>query len=777
MTASQFDSLLLSHSGEMLLAVDATTLTIVAANRHAATTLGYTADLLIGKPITDLESALADIFYWEEVRQGAEGNVDEVESLYVCQDGTMLPVVKTIRRCREGSTDLLLLRVRDERNLKQTRDTMAELTARLKATLEATGDGILVVDPDGRIVNMSRRFSELWEIPEEILAADSVVLTNWLASQLIHPSAYLQGMEDAHRAFDAELVDILELQSGKIFERRSRPQIMNDTVIGRVFSFSNITERVVAERNMLDAKERAERANRSKSEFLAMMSHEIRTPMNGVIGMAQLLAGTQLDPTQREYADTIRSSAESLLTIINDILDFSKVEAGKIELERLAFSPQEMLADLQRLFQPLATAKHIELALETQDSLPPWIWGDPGRVRQILSNLLSNAIKFTAHGQVRLGMDGSYPEADTLLLRISVRDTGIGMSPDTLKALFAPFYQADASTTRRFGGTGLGLSISRRLARLMGGDLTVTSQPDSGSEFVLQLSAQIDRSAHVASIATARQDSRLPGNVHVLVVEDNATNQKVVVGMLDMLGIRSSVAGNGREALDILARIDYNLVLMDCQMPVMDGFEATRCIRRGEAGDVSRNVTIVAMTANAMAGDKERCLAAGMNDYLSKPLALNALQEKICLWAATQTLGDDSNTTSSALQATVSLVAETMPPEFDAQFMLNSMGNNTDLARMILASALEDMPRYLDTLERNVREGSWGEAERATHTLKGLSAQIGGLRFSKRLREIDEQLRSGQTIDNTVVDELRLACGTLTAQVLQWTSNTAEGQI
>ena len=360
---------LLDQSAEMLLAVDPASLLIVAANQRAADLLGYPDQTLIGHSITDLESALADVFYWEDVRQGAPGEVENVEGVYLCADGNMLPVVKSIRRINHDGRDWLALRVRDERGLKGVEDSMAEVTAQLQATLEATGDGILVLDISGDIVNMNRRFSTMWGIPEALLLEGSSAIMDWLDAQLTDPANHR--FTDHDGPVNQESFDVLELISGKFFERRSRPQTARDHVIGRVFSFHDITDRVLSERELIQAREKAEYANRAKSDFLAMMSHEIRTPMNGVIGMTSLLLDTPLDSEQRQFGEIIKSSADSLLSIVNDILDFSKIEARKMSLEDIDFNLLSLLEDFADLYSIRAAENNSILPGQSPPIRPP----------------------------------------------------------------------------------------------------------------------------------------------------------------------------------------------------------------------------------------------------------------------------------------------------------------------------------------------------------------------------------------------------------------------
>jgi two-component system, sensor histidine kinase len=392
-------------------------------------------------------------------------------------------------------------------------------------------------------------------------------------------------------------------------------------------------------RDLKASNEAAEAASRAKSAFLATMSHELRTPMNGVVGMTELLLNGGLAPAQRRSVDIIRRSALSLLKILNDILDFSKIEAGQLETESLSFDLRRATDQVLSVLQSQVDAKGLQLRLDWPADLPTAVIGDPTRFAQIVTNLVGNAVKFTATGSVTLRARMASEDGPILQFQFEVEDTGVGIPPDALPRLFQSFTQSDSSITRKYGGTGLGLAIVRRLCELIGGDCGVRSEFGRGSTFWFTLSLKRDlqhRSAQASGVFQVLRPRRAgaggePG-LHVLLVEDNLINQEVTLGMLELIGARASVADNGLRALEMLSvPHEYDLVLMDCQMPEMDGLEATRRTREHERGS-GAHVPIVALTANAMVGDRDLCLAAGMDDFLSKPFQLRELAAAINRW-------------------------------------------------------------------------------------------------------------------------------------------------
>lgn len=381
------------------------------------------------------------------------------------------------------------------------------------------------------------------------------------------------------------------------------------------------------------AKEKAEKMSQSKGEFLANMSHEIRTPMNGVIGTLQLLEDTELSDEQKEFVEIAHRSADALLAILNDILDLSKIEAGKLSFESLVFDIKQVVNDIVILHSLKAEQQGVSLVQHADEKLPNFLMGDPMRIRQVIVNLVSNALKFTKHGEVKISIDVVNKDIDSVDLRVTVADTGIGIPQAAQDTLFDAFTQADGSTTRKYGGTGLGLAIVSQLVDMMGGSLGMESVEGKGSSFWFTANLQVTAAVPYAVVATIDGNEDLKLDAKILMVEDNPINQMVAQKMLEKIGLKATIANNGIEALQCLDQQSFDLVLMDCQMPEMDGFDATREIRKLDIKALDqKHLPVVAMTANVMSGDRERCLEVGMDDYIGKPVQRDQLATVLRKW-------------------------------------------------------------------------------------------------------------------------------------------------
>jgi PAS domain S-box-containing protein len=484
----------------------------------------------------------------------------------------------------------------------------------------------------------------------------------------------------------------------------------------------DITVRKRSEEELQKAKEAAEAANTAKSAFLAHMSHEIRTPMNAVIGMTELALDTELTREQREYLTMVRDSGKSLLTLINDILDFSKIEAGKLDLDITDFSLRDAINDTVKILGLRAKQKGLEVASHVPPDLPDALLGDPGRLWQIVSNLIDNAIKFTARGEVALRIEADSQSEREVCLHFSVADSGIGIPPDKQQLIFEAFAQADNSTTRKYGGTGLGLSISSHLVGLMGGKIWVESEMNRGSTF--HFTARFGLQKQPAKRAQWPGGRPLHGQkgrrsllggrrkLQILLVEDNTSNQILAERLLHKRGHDVAVVNSGAEALAALEREQFDLILMDIQMPEMSGIEVTTAIRKKERG-TGEHIPIIATTASAMSEDKERCLQAGMDAYLAKPIERAALFDAI-----------DRLTGRSAEAPLAELGARPRDAVFDVSAVLDSLGGDSELVLEIAAIFLEQSPKHMVKIREAVSKQDPKLLEYGAHALKGAAANL-----------------------------------------------------
>lgn len=897
--SKNFLNSVIKHLPIMVFIKDAEQLRFIRWNKAAEDLTGFQESEMVGKGDHDFfAKEEADFFTAKDREVIASGTLLDIpeEPIHTKHHGTRILRTKKVPVLNEqGRPEFLLGIAEDITEQKRADAALRDLSAFQKAMLDNAGYAIISVTPDGII----RLFNPA---AESLLGYRADELTGRQTPAIFHD---LEEVSARARLFSAELGVPIE-PGFDVFVEKSRRGLPNEhewtyirkdgtrlTVLlnvtamqnaeGQITAFlwiaSDITSLKIVERELISAKEAAEAASVAKSQFLANMSHEIRTPMNGVLGLAALLRQTSLTPKQQRLTETIVRSGTSLLDIINDILDFSKIEAGKLELEHTDFRLRMLVDDVLELFAAPAHQKHLELIADVADSVPAFVKGDPARLRQILINLIGNAIKFTAHGEVVLTIVSIADGEDQSVLCFSVKDSGIGITPEALRSIFNPFAQADGSTARKYGGTGLGLAIAKQLVSFMGGELWAESQMGAGATFFftlhlthsnlgrstglcsphslpnqcvlvvddsltvrLSLARQLrswgvtctvadSGTAAVQLLANAAQDGLpydtvvldldMPGmngldtvrairdtlqhhhprvilmtpverldeaedptgliaatltkplrssDLHralsaqndssscstgrptrdgerlptyqgsILLAEDNAVNQEVTLGMLEILGCSAIAVENGRLAIDLLQKQAFTLILMDCQMPTMDGFEATRLIRQQEQ-PLGTRIPIVALTANALQGDRETCLACGMDDYLSKPFSLDQLRALLHRWLPAPLMRDQAE---SPLPPAITLSSAPSQPEqspvdphaWECIVSLQRPGQ-PDLLEKIMGLYLKDSQDLVDKIVAAVQARDGDSLRDSAHSLKSRSATLGAWQVADLCKQLE----------------------------------------
>ncbi|MDJ0805761.1 MAG: ATP-binding protein [Gammaproteobacteria bacterium] len=719
-------------------------------NRTLANLYGTTTEALLGKDDGAFNPNKEQVEFYrqnvQEIMRRGETTIVMEESTDVSSGLThYYQSIKKPLEDRDGKPMILVI-ASDVTDLQVARRQAEESEHRLRYVLEATGEGIWDWEiASGRLINNSRWCELLGFPPDEVAHTldefSACLLEEEREAIMAAINSCLEGHgpyahEHRMRRLDGAIIWVLDRGNVVKWDEAGKPLRM-------VGSVADITDRKMAEFALQEAKEAAESANQAKSDFLANMSHEIRTPMNGVLGMVELLQGTDLQSRQRHFTDTIARSGKHLLNVIEDILDFSKIEAGLQEIETKAFDLAAMLQGISDIFSEQVANKGLVFQTTVDPRLEGLLLGDAHRLRQVLFNLLGNAIKFTETGSVNLHVEAETVDDTGVQAFFQVKDTGIGISTEAQKKIFMAFGQADSSTSRQFGGTGLGLPIADRLVSLMGGELKLHSQPGRGSLFSFTLQLAWAPNQVLADAATPGEEIEgLSCNASVLLVEDNLVNQEVALVMLEEIGCQVTAVEDGRRALEALGHATFDLILMDLHMPGLNGYEVTRSIREMElARHQQTPVPIIALTADVVQDVREMCQNAGMDDYLSKPFNRVELQRLMLKWlnldaaAVDLPLADDRQDSE---------VMELVDQTVIEQLRKSSVPGKSSLLQRVYGLYRQSSLDQLAEIKQAIEQGEGESLRQVAHSLKSSSANLGVCKLPDLCQQLEQMGAEGE---------------------------------
>lgn len=688
-------------------------------NEQAKGIFGWTEDEAIGESLSNLiipENYRAahekGIKHYLKTGHGPVLN-QRIEITGQHKSGHIFPVELTIQSLKHNNKIFFSAFVRDITEPKKAKIDLETTSKRLETLIVNLQSGILLEDEKRNIIITNQEFCDIFNIPappEALIGMNCSESAKQSAHLLANPNEFIESIADVLKDRETRIDEKVEFADGQIFERDYIPIFSNDQYFGHLWQYKNITDKIKYQDELKVAKQTAEEANVSKSRFLANMSHEIRTPLNAIYGFSKLLDETNKSEEQNKYISGIRTSSSNLLNVVNDVLDFSKIESGETKLEFLACDLSEMLNQLFQTFEFRAEEKEIQLSSNIDSDIHPYIFADTAKLNQVILNLISNAIKFTKKGYVKFEclLENSTVNEETI--RFIVSDTDIGIDKNSLVNIFENFKQEDDSTTRKFGGTGLGLAISKQLVELMGGEIKVESTKGVGSHFSFNLKFKKAKLEDIKpKTSNLIIDENLLKGKRVLLVEDNEFNQIIAISMLEKWHVNIDTAENGKIALEKLKTKTYDLILMDKQMPIMDGIQASRIIRQ----EMNLNVPIIALTANVLKGVISACKEAGMNDYISKPFEPELLFHKIV-----SILNLNSNTQMEDSENQTGLSTQVPDKILDISKLEKMMNNEGEMIKKMLLKFNDLTPSYIDDLDEAFNNQNWDKLSKIAHKIK-----------------------------------------------------------